>query len=71
MNSAKKEVCPESLEEGRAEGSQEKQLSNLKTIMNKMKRSAQKAMDFLDLSADDQEKYAPLLKEDDSNYQPI
>ena len=55
--------------EGRADGIQEEKISNLKTIMKKMKCSAQKAMDFLDISAEDQIKYAPLLKEAEAEYQ--
>ena len=62
----------EGLAEGRAEGREEgmdaKNISNLKTIMRKMKLSAQKAMDFLDISPEDQERYAPLLKEASEQY---
>ena len=61
-------------EEGRAEGREEgraaEKLSNLKTIMRKMKLSAQKAMEFLDIPPEDQKKYAPLLKESSEPYNP-
>lgn len=50
-------------EEGREEGTEKERLSNIRTVMKKMKYSAEKAMDFLDISMEDQEKYAPLLRE--------
>ena len=54
--------------EGRAEGEDAKSITNLKTVMNKMKISAQKAMDFLDIPPEDQKRYAPLLKEASKQY---
>ena len=57
-------------EEGREEGRADEKLSNLKTIMRKMKLSAQKAMEFLDIPPEDQKKYAPLLKESSEVYSP-
>ena len=72
MELFKEEGRAEGLAEGRAEGREEgmdaKNISNLKTIMRKMKLSAQKAMDFLDISPEDQERYAPLLKEVSEQY---
>ena len=56
--------------EGREEGRADEKLSNLKTIMRKMKLSAQKAMEFLDIPPEDQKKYAPLLKESSEVYSP-
>ena len=50
--------------EGKAEGIDSEKISNLKTIMRKMQFSAQKAMDFLDIAPEDQEKYGLMLKED-------
>ena len=50
-------------EEGRAEGKDEANISNIRKIMAKMKLSAKKAMDFMDISSEDQQRYAPLLKE--------
>ena len=49
--------------EGRAEGKDEANISNIRKIMAKMKLSAKKAMDFMDISSEDQQRYAPLLKE--------
>ena len=49
--------------EGRAEGEDASRITVLKTVMGKMKISAQKAMDFLDIAPEDQKRYAPLLKE--------
>ena len=60
----------EGREEGREEGRADEKLSNLKTIMRKMKLSAQKAMEFLDIPPEDQKKYAPLLKESSEPYNP-
>ena len=50
-------------EEGCAEGKDEANISNIRKIMAKMKLSAKKAMDFMDISSEDQQRYAPLLKE--------
>ena len=63
-------VINESEDKGRAEGREDEKLSNLKTIMRKMKLSAQKAMEFLDIPPEDQKKYAPLLKESSEVYSP-
>ena len=51
------------LEMEREEGKEEATVSNLQTIMKKMKLSAEKAMDFMDIPPEDQPKYALLLKE--------
>ena len=59
-------VINESEDKGRDDG----KLSDLKTIMRKMKLSAQKAMEFLDIPPEDQKKYAPLLKESSEVYSP-
>ena len=63
MELFKEEGRAEGRAEGREEGMDAKNISNLKTVMRKMKVSARKAMDFLDISPEDQKKYAPLLKE--------
>ena len=49
--------------EGRVEGKEDATVSSLQTIMKKMKLSAEKAMDFMDIPPEDQPKYALLLKE--------
>ena len=54
--------------EGRAEGEDVSRITVLKTVMSKMKISAQKAMDFLDIPPEDQKRYAPLLKEASEQY---
>ena len=54
--------------EGRAEGEDASRITVLKTVMSKMKMSAQKAMDFLDIAPEDQKRYAPLLKEASEQY---
>ena len=57
------EIRQESRAEGEAKGKEEATVSNLQTIMKKMKLSAEKAMDFMDIPPEDQPKYALLLKE--------
>lgn len=62
----------EGREEGRAEGMEKgivtgmdrANLANIQKIMEKMKFTAQEAMDFLDFSGKEQEKYALMLKEE-------
>jgi predicted transposase YdaD len=49
--------------EGRVEGKEDATVSSLQTIMKKMKLSAEKAMDFMDIPPEDQPKYALLLRE--------
>ena len=51
------------LEMEREEGKEEATVSDLRTVMKKMKLSAEKAMDFMDIPPEDQPKYALLLKE--------
>ena len=50
--------------EGREEGEEKATVSNLRTVMKKMKLSAEKAMDFMDIPAEDQPKYALMLREE-------
>ena len=50
-------------EEAREEGKENATVTNLRTVMKKMKLSAEKAMDFMDIPAEDQPKYALMLKE--------
>ena len=54
----------EGREEGREEGEEKATVSNLRTVMKKMKLSAEKAMDFMDIPAEDQPKYALMLREE-------
>ena len=49
-------------EEGLEKGKDEANLSGIRNIMKKMKYSAKTTMDFMEISAADQGKYAPLLK---------
>ena len=77
------EIREEALEEGRQEGRQEgreegfikgkdeERLFNIRNAMKKLNLSVEKAMDFMDIPAEDQPKYALMLKETDSQeYQP-
>ena len=54
----------EGRKEGREEGIDEANISNIRKIMSKMKLSAAKAMDFMDIPENDQKRYAPLLREE-------
>ena len=54
------------MEKGLEKGKDEANLSGIRNIMKKMKYSAKTAMDFMEISAADQERYAPLLKEESS-----
>ena len=54
----------EGREEVREEGKENATVTSLRTVMKKMKLSAEKAMDFMDIPAEDQSKYALLLKEE-------
>ena len=68
----KEEGRAEGREEGRAEGMEKgivtgmdrANLANIQKIMEKMKFTAQEAMDFLDFSGKEQEKYTLMLKEE-------
>ena len=60
----REEALEEGREEGREEGKDNATVSGLRTVMKKMKLSAEKAMDFMDIPAEDQPKYALLLKEE-------
>ena len=51
-------------EEAREEGKELSKVSDLRLVMEKLKISADKAMDFLDIPAEDQPKYALLLKKE-------
>ena len=57
-------IARRSRAEGRAEGIEVSTVSNLRSLMGKMKISAEKAMDFLNIPAEDQPRYALLLKEE-------
>lgn len=50
-------------EEAREEGKELSKVSDLRLVMEKLKISADKAMDFLNIPAEEQPKYALLLKE--------
>lgn len=58
------EIREEACEEGREEGKELSTVSNLRSLMGKMKISVEKAMDYLDIPAEEQPKYALLLKEE-------
>ena len=58
------EIREEAREEGREEGKELSTVSNLRSLMGKMKISAEKAMDYLNIPAEEQPKYALLLKEE-------
>ena len=58
------EIREEALEEGMEKGKDEMAVSSLRTIMKKMKLSAEGAMDFMDIPAEDQPKYALMLREE-------
>ena len=73
------EIREEALEEGRQEGREEgftkgkdeERLFNIRNAMKKLNLSVEKAMDFMDIPAEDQPKYALMLKETDpQKYQP-
>ena len=65
------EIREEAREEGREEGKDEERLFNIRNAMKKLNLSVEKAMDFMDIPAEDQPKYALMLKETDSQeYQP-
>ena len=49
--------------EGREEGREETQVSNIRALMQRLKLSAEAAMDALAVPPEEQEKYALLLKE--------
>lgn len=51
-------------EEAREEGKELSKVSDLRLVMEKLKISADKAMDFLDIPAEEQPKYALLLKKE-------
>ena len=50
-------------EEGREEGMEKKEVSNLRTLMERLKLSAEAAMDALAVPPEEREKYALKLKE--------
>jgi len=58
----REEAREEGITEGEARGEAKTNISHIQKLMQKMRLSAKGAMDFLDISAEDQEKYAPLLK---------
>ena len=65
------EIREEAREEGREEGKDEERLFNIRNAMKKLNLSVEKAMDFMDIPAEDQPKYALMLKETDpQEYQP-
>ena len=61
----------EGREEGFTKGKDEERLFNIRNAMKKLNLSVEKAMDFMDIPAEDQPKYALMLKETDpQEYQP-
>ena len=57
----------EGLEEGRVEGKDEASIFYIRNLMAKMKMTAEKAMEFLEIPPEEHEKYALMLKETDSS----
>ena len=60
----REEAREEGIEIGIEKGTEKAMVSNLRTVMEKMKLSAETAMDFLNIPAEDQPRYAFLLKEE-------
>ena len=60
----REEAREEGIEIGIEKGTENAMVSNLRTVMEKMKFSAETAMDFLNIPAEDQPRYAFLLKEE-------
>jgi hypothetical protein len=60
----REEAREEGIEIGIEKGTENAMVSNLRTVMEKMKLSAETAMDFLNIPAEDQPRYAFLLKEE-------
>lgn len=56
----------EGRKEGRAEGKDEALTVSIRNLMNKLKMTAEKAMEILDIPPEEHEKYALMLKEKDS-----
>ena len=54
--------------EGRAEGRETTQVSNIRTLMQRLKLSAEAAMDALAVPPEEQQKYALMLKESNEQY---
>ena len=50
-------------EEGREEGREEEKVSNIRKMMKRLKMTAEAAMDVLEIPAEEQDRYALLLKE--------
>ena len=48
---------------GREEGREEEKISSIRNVMKKLNYSVEKAMDFVNISPAEYEKYALLLKE--------
>ena len=63
MELFKEEGRIEGREEGRTEGREEEKISNIRTLMQRLKLSAEAAMDALAVPPEEQQKYALLLKE--------
>ncbi|MBR4474945.1 MAG: hypothetical protein IKS55_15085 [Oscillospiraceae bacterium] len=61
MCKAFEEVRNESFSRGMQQGMQQKEISNIKTLMESMNWSAQNAMEALRIPAEDQPKYAEML----------
>ena len=61
IDDAKEAWQQEARNEGRLEGETKEKISNLKRLMNKMHISANEAMDLLDVSESDREKYTAIL----------
>ncbi len=63
MDRGREEGLEKGREEGLEKGRKEERLSSIHALMDTMKINAQKAMDYLKISTEEQKQYAPLLKE--------
>ena len=52
--------------EGFEKGREQERVSSLKRLMRKMKYTAEEAMDFMEISPEDRQRLAPMLKEAES-----
>lgn len=63
MELLKEDYLEEGREEGREEGKNEALAVSIRNLMTKLKMTAEKAMEILDIPPEEHEKYALMLKE--------
>ena len=63
MCNLSKGIIEESLAEGRVEGEEKATLKAICSVMDKLKMTAEQAMEFLNVNKDDYAKYEELLKQ--------